>query len=342
LRAWARTAAVLAGIASALGPAACGGGTTPTRPSPTIPSGPAAAKLTGDTTDGMTNAPLSGVTISIDGIGEVVSDANGRFEVAAANPQVSRVAVITSPQVITRETRLLTPGPHAALCLMPASMDLVSFDQMFRASRGELHRWTTAPNLVVYDRVLQFTNTDDQQYAATDASLLDEDVQALVDDLAWGVREATGGALSSFADISRLTAAPGEQISVRRTGAVVVARYAGLQDATGYWGYGRWATNGSGAVVAGIVMIEAGFDASTSPYKRSLRVHELGHALGYGHVNARVSFMNSSAVTLPTSFDMAAASLAFRRPPLNRSPDVDPTGSTVNQQTGEVTWLGLP
>jgi hypothetical protein len=63
---------------------------------------------------------------------------------------------------------------------------------------------------------------------------------------------------------------------------------------------------------------------------RSLRVHEMGHALGYGHVTLRASFMNSSAVNEPLDFDRDATRLAFQRPLGNRSPDRDPDGFSTN------------
>jgi hypothetical protein len=58
--------------------------------------------------------------------------------------------------------------------------------------------------------------------------------------------------------------------------------------------------------------------------RRLLRIHELGHALGYLHVKARPSIMNPSLGFEPTEFDRSAAVIAFQRPPGNRSPDVDP------------------
>ncbi len=290
----------------------------------------------------MADAPLPGVTVRIEGVGEVVSDSAGRFEFIVPDPQQARGVVVSSPLVITRETRVLAPGPHASLALMPASLDLAAFDQLFRSSNATLHRWTTVPSVIVCDRVLRFTSVSDVEYAATEVTLSDQNVESVLRDLTWGLAEATGNTYAGFGSTSRESASAGDRVAVRRTGSVVVARYEGLQEATGYWAYGRWATNGSGAVVSGIVMLDARFEGSNSPYTRSLRVHELGHALGYGHVTARTSFMNTSGSILPTTFDKAAARLAFRRPPLNRSPDIDPAPMTANLHTGEVTWSGLP
>jgi hypothetical protein len=64
---------------------------------------------------------------------------------------------------------------------------------------------------------------------------------------------------------------------------------------------------------------------------RALRVHELGHVLGTSHVSSRISFMNADGNGgLPNDADKEAFRVAARRPPGNRSPDVDPPDFTVN------------
>jgi predicted Zn-dependent protease len=47
--------------------------------------------------------------------------------------------------------------------------------------------------------------------------------------------------------------------------------------------------------------------------RRLLRIHELGHALGYNHVKSRRSIMNPTLGSEPTDFDRRAAMVAFRR-----------------------------
>jgi predicted Zn-dependent protease len=208
---------------------------------------------------------------------------------------------------------------------------------MFRAS-GSLVRWVSAPALTVERRVLQFTNVTDQEYTAATDVMSDAEAEGLVADLAWALPQMS--AFPGFVD-ERFETAPSEsRVRVSRPGRIVVARYAGLQAATGFWGYGRWQTSG-GEVVAGIVMLDLGFDTSGSLFRRSLRAHELGHALGYNHVTRRESVMNSSARIEPNPFDRTAMKLAFQRPPLNRSPDIDPDPFTANLRgIAERLWHG--
>ncbi len=122
-----------------------------------------------------------------------------------------------------------------------------------------------------------------------------------------------------------------------REGTIVVARFSGLAQATGYQGYGRSASRGD-AIVAGAIMIDRDFDAARGATVRALRVHEMGHALGYAHVTNRQSFMNAAAVYEPNDFDRDATRIAFQRVPGNQSPDRDPPGPTAAVRSGSLVW----
>jgi hypothetical protein len=159
----------------------------------------------------------------------------------------------------------------------------------------------------------------------------DAEAASLVSDMTWALPQLTGGSFSNFASVSRQTAAQGARVNLLNDDVITVSRVVGLTAATGFWGYGRWRFQNDGRVVAGIVMLDRDFDRSGSSFVRSLRSHELGHALGYNHVTARTSVMNSQARTEPNDFDRDAARIAFQRPPGNRSPDVDPSSASINR-----------
>jgi hypothetical protein len=295
------------------------------------------AGVTGTALDGESDRALPDVLVRIDGLGETRTAADGTFRFDAAEPQLVRPVTLSSSSIVVRQTHLRVPGPSATLSLMPATTDLPAFDQMFRAS-GSLVRWVSAPALTVERRVLHFTSVSDQEYTAAADMMSDGEAQALVADLAWALPQMS--AFPGFVDQLSETSPPGSRVAVSRPGRIVVARYAGLQAATGFWGYGRWQTAG-GEVVSGIIMLDLGFDTSGSIFRRSLRAHELGHALGYNHVTLRDSVMNSSARIEPNPFDRSAMKLAFQRPPMNRSPDIDPDPFTVNLRgMAERVWHG--
>ena len=303
------------------------------------PPPPPQQSIIGAAIDGLSDQPLSGVLVRIDGVGETTTGADGSFHIAAADPQQVRAVMITSSSTVDRQTHLRVPGPAATLSLMPRALDLTAFDQMFRSS-GSLARWTTAPALVLQTRVLQFTNVSDAEYTATADVMSDTEVDALANDLAWALPQLTANNFGAFAAEQRETAAPGDRVRVTRQGQIVVARYLGLQSATNFWGYGRWQTS-AGEVRGGVVMLDSGFETSGSQFRRTLRAHELGHSLGYNHVTVRESVMNSSARFEPNTFDKGGAKLAFLRPPLNRSPDIDPDTFTSNLRAfAEAIWHG--
>ena len=221
------------------------------------------------------------------------------------------------------------PGVDLLVSLIANNFDLRAFDEMFRAP--QLRRWTSAPPLLIEARSLQFTDVNMMDAVALDDVMPDAEAASLVSDMTWALPQLTGGSFSNFASVSRQTAAQGTRVTLLNDDVITVSRVVGLTAATGFWGYGRWRFQNDGRVVAGIVMLDRDFDRSGSGFVRSLRSHELGHALGYNHVTARTSVMNSQARTEPNDFDRDAARIAFQRPPGNRSPDVDPSSASINR-----------
>jgi hypothetical protein len=302
------------------------------------PSGPA---ISGRTVDALSEQPIAGVVVRIEGAGEATTNGNGEFTVTAADSSGTQRVTLTSASTVERHTQIHVPGGIPAVTLIPRSLDLRAFDQMLRA-RGGLHRWVEAPRLVVQRSVLTFTGTSEMSYTATADSMSEAEADELVADLAWALPQLTGLTFSSFAGVEVERADEGDAVSISRPGVIVVARYAGLNAAISAWGYGRWAWNGAGEVQAGALMLDNDFEQSNSPYRRSLRAHELGHALGYDHVSGGTSVMDISGRIEPTAFDRDATTIAFRRRPLNLSPDTDPDPITVNRMrsVGTLRWEG--
>lgn len=242
--------------------------------------------------------------------------------------------------VTTRTTSLKIPGPATQVSLIPAAFDLAAFNEMFRPSQ-KLQRWTSAPPLVVIARVLQYEGNYANDPVVLADQMPDADREGLVADLADGFLTLTDRQLGGFSSVIVESPAVGSRVSVMRSGAIVVARCKGLTAGSTYWGYGRWATSSGGAVVGGNLMIDADFDGQASPYAkyhRCLRIHELGHAIGYNHVTVRPSVMNAAARLEPNGWDLQAVHIAFLRPPGNTAPDSDPSPFSLNARTGALVW----
>jgi hypothetical protein len=244
------------------------------------------------------------------------------FVVGASTAETSpRGVTFRQAGIVPRETWLRVPGPEAVISLIASAFDLTAFNQMFRTP--VLRRWTDAPPLLVVDRVVAFEGVNASSMLVRDEQLTDDEHRSIVDDLTWALPQLTGGTFDGFASTALDSPQPNSRYGVLTSGRITVVRVQGLTSATGFWGYSRWQWLGD-RVVAGLIMLDRDFDRSGSAFRRALRTHELGHALGFNHVTGRVSVMNSSARVEPTSFDLDGARLAFSRVPGNRSPDIDP------------------
>lgn len=300
------------------------------------PTGP---EVTGRVIGALSSGPIAGVSVHISGGGTTTTDADGAFVLAGSAGGTQRVT-LTSDDTVERQTGIRLEGDAPTVTLIPRSLDLRAFNEMFR-TRGGLHRWIEAPRLVVQRRVMAFTNTTDTTYVATATMMSEAEVDALLADLRWALPQLTGDTFTDFATVEVELAAEGDMVTVTRPGTIVAGRYDGLDAAINAWGYGRWAWSGNGEVKASVMMLDDAFDRSDSASRRSLRAHELGHTLGYDHVSSGVSVMHQSGRVEPTGFDRDAARIAFLRQPLNAAPDIDPDPITVNRLASHgLSWTG--
>src|SRR5206468_4060272 len=131
---------VVAGVLAA-GLAACGG--SGAAGSPTAPA-PTGMQTCGTTTNAVTDGAAPSIAIAGDGISPAASNGSGAFTISTAtDPATPRTVTLTGAGFVTRQTYLRIPGSDALVSLIPTSLDLRAFDEMFRTSM--LLRWTTAP-----------------------------------------------------------------------------------------------------------------------------------------------------------------------------------------------------
>jgi hypothetical protein len=297
----------------------------------------AAFVTNGRAIDALSQAGVGSVAVGGADIASTASDATGAFSVMASTTSTDpRLVILTGPTIVERRTNLRVPGADVLVSLIATSFDLRAFDEMFRVS--QLLRWTTAPPLVVETRAVQFTTVSMVEGTAVADEMSASEQDGLVADLTWTLPQLTGGTFGGFATVTRQTANEGATIRLLNTGVITVCRVVGLTQLAGYWGYSRWQFRSDGTVTGGLVMLDRDFERSGSAFLRSLRAHELGHALGYNHVTVRPSVMNSSARIEPNAFDLESARIAFQRPPGNRSPDTDPSAASLNFISPTLTW----
>ena len=328
-----RTRTALAVGLTVLGLSACGS-------SPSTPSAiPPERLLEGQTVSAIDGVATAGVSVQVGTARSVTSDAAGYFR-AEVNGPGNYPAVLAGNSIVERHTTVVGPTTERArVSLIPSAFDLRAFDEMFRTANGRLQRWTTRPALVIVASVMTYKGPDDH-YTATAEQMSDQEVSQMTDDLTGGLSLLTGGTYAAFAAVNVERPAAGESTSVTRPGTIVVGRYNGVLTFAQTIGFGRWAEDPDGSVSGGAMFLDRTFDRDDSR-RRLLRVHELGHALGYLHVTTRVSIMNPAIGPEPTEFDRTAAIIAFQRQPGNVSPDTDPLFSPPSSfGGGNLSWTG--
>jgi len=310
---------LVAGLCAAA--VACGG----SKSSPTAPESPLRV-LQGQTVSAIDGSATGQVSVQIGRL-SMQSDADGYFQVDVGGPGPF-AAILNGSRVVERRANL--PGPTAdrtKVTLIPSSFDLPAFDEMVRGANRRLKRWTTRPALVIVGTVMKYNASATDRFEALAERLTGDEVTVLTNHLNEALALLTGGTFTSFASVKVEWPAAGERVGVQRNGTILVGRYTGVQDQEQTVGYGSWAEQADGTVVGGAMWLDRDFDRD-DPERRLVRIHELGHALGYSHVTVRTSIMNPWLGPSPTDFDRAAALIAFQRPVGNTSPDTDPGALT--------------
>jgi Matrixin len=279
---------------------------------------------------------LAGVTVSGTGLASPSpSSASGVVTVTANNGGARDVTFVGS-SVVTRTTSLKLPSDTVKVTLIPADFDLTAFDQLCR--QPAIRRWQAQPTIAVETRVAKFTSQTDATLPASDVVETDATARDVALDMEGALSDLSGGRWTSFGAINVLhDGAAGGAIPVQVSGRITVTRVMGLYPATGFGGFTRWEVNGAGEVTGASILLDTMYDQPLSAYTKTLRMHELGHALGLSHVTVRPSVMNPSAAVGPTQFDRDATRLEWDRPLGNQSPDTDPSGASINR-SGRSYW----
>lgn len=175
---------------------------------------------------------------------------------------------------------------------------------------GRRQHWQSTPGLVVITSVMQYQSAATEEYLATGESIGTAELKELVDDLTLGLQSMTGGALTQFANVRYETAPAGSAVTVVRPNQVVVGRFRGVKDLAHTIGFGGRKARRDGTIIGGTIVLDNDFDRDNGR-RRLLRTHELGHALGFNHVESRISIMNPRVGPEVNDIDRQIVRLAF-------------------------------
>ena len=187
-------------------------------------------------------------------------------------------------------------------------------------SEGVRVRWMQAPELVVLMSVMRYHAGPGVEYSATDTVLTEAEADEMVTNLTEALAVLSDKNFSAFAAVHLETVQPGATARIVRSGRIVVGRFEGLRELRQTIGLGGRVPGKDSAISSAAVLLDSDYDR-TSTQRRLLRIHELGHALGYDHVDSRPSIMNTRIGTPPTDDDREMARLAFAVPQLSNDSD---------------------
>lgn len=208
-------------------------------------------------------------------------------------------------------------GVVSASSAIKKEEDEAAVREMLEGTAGRREAWTAAPSLVIETAVMDYRTGDlSSGFAALSEKLSDAELTQLTTDLTEALAELSGGTFKAFRTITVEVPQRGDVVKVIRPGQIVVGRFRGVQATTGNLGYGGRMTR-NGTITGAAVVLDAAFDQQ-SDRRQLLRTHELGHALGFNHVESRPSFMNPHVGTSLTDFDRATIRQAFAETPGRR------------------------
>ena len=276
------------------------------------------------------NAGVGGANLQGDGFAVATADAAGQFTLEASSVSgVPNSVRVTGSSIVERQVLLKIPGDPVTVTTMPASFDLTYFNEMCR-SFGGIARWESAPALIVETSALDYSTR-----VSTGETVPDAHIQSTVAELRQVIPILSAGRFGDFASIEYRNT-PAGTASQRAAGAIVLTWQTHLLEKFTHVAYGgRELGSGTSGLVRGEVALDRDWhlyglpEGSRRDYFFVLQ-HELGHAMGFGHTKRSPSFMYEVFLMTVSALDRQAFEIYMQRPNGNRTPDADPSGTSLN------------
>ena len=303
---------------------------SPPPPPPPPPSGSVA--LAGRVVDQFDGHGVAGVTVRFSGQ-TVTTDGSGAFSVPGDPSGSLRDLALSGPNVHSRAT--FARGQDTQWRIVPESFDMGAFNDMAREFEPRTIRWMSSPNIYIDTRPEGFAGGLELERWISEVR---SDAPAFVSD--W-----TGG----MVDPGSVTV--GDSPPPEGTPGTIVIhfsesdqRYSGPNTV----GVARTFWSGDRSIASGAIWFrfERYSGPSNANIRRAVLGHELGHAIGMGHMNGSTASIMTPSVSSPslTGFDGDAGLLLYTRSPGNTSPDVDSQATyrgslTPSRAVGSYEWV---
>ena len=335
---------------------------------PSQPPTRSTVTLSGQVTNIVTGAPVSGATVTV-GTATATTSSDGRYSVVAAEPGHRYVAAATrrTPEYShdqprfsvaasgfhTRESSVSMTGPttvNVEIIPQDDGFDLAFFDHSFRDGSKGTTRWLAQPSFEIWTQIFRCVEpcaagNGGQQYEAT-AEVVPAYFEARAREAIALVSDLTGGFMVNPV-ISTKTHPVGTLVDGSGGGGNSIRfMYANKFDNAAEGGR-TWISPGAGAALTGSHL---SFNQShSSPAEdNSIYIHELAHAVGFipGHT-ADLSLVPGPSIMGPnpvvvTAKDRLHTKILYKRPIGSVSPDRDPTGTVINGDTPTSTPTSTP
>ena len=293
---------------------------------------------------------VSNATVTIGNSVSTTTDANGRFVLTL--PQAGTYAVVIEASGYHRsETELdvSSQTTYAERNLIPSDtsmFDLNFYDHVFRwrGTQGT-RRWVTRPTVEIWTTAFQCISSTSgmcTQYEATNETglyhehyaryVFENDVSAVTATKMAGLNIETKSHPPGTIVTKNVCAQPSDRI---------ILVYVYTEDPN--FGYNTNCSYGGGARRSSLIHIKG--SAGTTLGGAGTYRHEIAHSLGWQHPDGPGATPLDGVMRGPTSFkpaDERHGSILYSRPADSRSPDKDPSGSSMNSMTvnGVIPTLG--
>jgi hypothetical protein len=297
-------------------------GSSPPPPPPPPPPPSGSTALAGRVVDQFSGAGMSGITVSFAGA-TATTDGSGEFSIPGDPSSSLRDLQLQGGSIHTRQT--FARGDDDRWDVIPGSFSMSAFNDVAREYEPRTIRWTQNPRVYIDTRAHPGGGPAPQSW-------IDE-----AEDTARDVIRDWSGGIVQAASVTTTSSPPAEG-----TADAIVIEFnedPSIYSSPSSVGLARTFWTSQRSIFSAHVWLR--FNGIGDPSVRiAVLAHELGHAMGMGHMNGSTSSIMKPTIDTGglTTFDRRTGDIVYSRSPGNTSPDTDSQATFL----GGLAPAGLP